>query len=212
MFETLLFVLMGAAAAQASPGPSLVAVATAAISGGRQAAFCVTLGISSGILFWGIAIALGLGSLIQTHPVFLTLMKVVGGGYLLWLALKGLKAAIEGKQFDVTETNAAISPFAYWKHGLFVVLTNPKAVLMWSAVASFLFGSGFNSWQVLAFGPALATTAFIIYGSYGLLFSTGTIGRGLQRFSRVINVVLGTVFGALGASLLVDAWKSSRPV
>ena len=104
MLQTLLLALVGAAAAQASPGPSLMAVASAAITDGRRAAIIVTLGISLGILIWGVAIPFGLGTLIQTHPILLIAMKILGGGYLIWLAFKGVSGAVKGQAFEVSNS------------------------------------------------------------------------------------------------------------
>lgn len=52
MLEVFLITLIGVAAAQAAPGPNLIAVASAALGQGRCAALFVTVGVSTGMLFW----------------------------------------------------------------------------------------------------------------------------------------------------------------
>jgi threonine/homoserine/homoserine lactone efflux protein len=83
-------------------------------------------------------------------------------------------------------------------------MTNPKSALMWSAVASFLYGSGFDSLAVLLFGPFTFCSASLIYGTYGLLFSSGLAMSAYARFARWFEAAFAAVFGTLGAILLID--------
>ena len=99
---------------------------------------------------------------------------------------------------------------ASWRQGVLVVLTNPKAALMWSAVATFLFGSGLDTWQVALFGPIGATSGFMIYGCYAVLFSTGTAISLYKRFSRWFESVFSASFALLGGKLLFDGIRTIR--
>lgn len=204
MLEAYLVTLLGVMAAQASPGPNLVAVASVSLSQGREKGLYVVAGVASGMLVWSLATSFGLATVIELFPYSLTAMKVVGGGYLLWLALKGLRAAIQNKPGAISPSAKALTSAQAYLRGLFVLLTNPKAVMMWAAVATFLFGAGLSAEQVLLFGPLGAVSGFMIYGTYALLFSTGTALRAYQRFSRWIELVFSASFGALGGKLLFD--------
>ena len=46
---------------------------------GRIPALLVTLGISTGMLFWAVAVSFGLGAIFTTYPIVLVVLKVVGG-------------------------------------------------------------------------------------------------------------------------------------
>lgn len=204
MFEAYLFTLLGVMAAQASPGPNLVAVASVSLSQGRQKGLYVVAGIASGMLVWSLATAYGLATVLELFPYSLTAMKILGGGYLLWLALKGLRASIRNQPGSISASaNSFTNAQAYWR-GLLVLLTNPKAVMMWAAVATFLFGAGLTAEQVFLFGPIGAVSGFLIYGTYALLFSTGVALKAYQRFSRWIELIFSASFGALGGKLLLD--------
>jgi threonine efflux protein len=91
-----------------------------------------------------------------------------------------------------------------------VILTNPKAALMWTAVGTFLFGSGLSALQVVAFGPVAALSAIAIYGAYGLLFSSGFAVKTYSRFARWFELAFGSAFGALGGKLLWDGVRELR--
>jgi len=191
-------------AAQASPGPNLFAVASVAMGQGRSSALFVTLGVSSGMLIWAVAIAFGLGAMFTAYPVSLLLLKFMGGSYLLWLALRALRSAWEGNSSSISVDDCRKSKFENWQRGMLVVLTNPKAALMWSAVGTLLFGAGLDTWQVAFFGPIGAISGYLIYGTYALLFSTDAAGKIYTRFSRFIETLLAASFGTLGCKLILE--------
>ena len=207
MIETFAITWLGVMAAQASPGPNMVAVVSVALAGGRRPALWVVAGVASGMLVWSLGTALGLGALLRAVPVSLLLLKLVGGAYLLWLAQRAARAAWAGRVATVDPARTRPGDAAAWRRGVLVVLTNPKAALMWAAVASFLFGAGLTWWQVLAFGPLGALSGLAIYGTYALLFSTGIAMRGYARFARVVEALFAAAFGAMGAALI---WSGVR--
>ena len=210
MLEAFAAAIVGVALAQASPGPNMLAVASAALGAGRRAGLMTVAGVASGMLVWAGAVALGLGTVVALFPAALSTMKLVGGAYLAWIALKALRAARRGKAASVRADPAARPGLAAWRRGLLVVLTNPKALLMWTAVGTFLFGAGLNAWQVAAFGPVAMVSAALIYGAYAFLFSTGAASRSYGRFARWIELGLGVAFGALGGRLLLDGARELR--
>ena len=199
---------LGVVAAQSSPGPNLAAVASVALAQGRQPALWVVAGVSSGMLVWSALTALGLGALIETFPQALLLLKLAGGAYLLFLGIKAARAMVrQGSSPTFVPDSKRLSAYHAWRRGMLVVLTNPKAGLMWAAVASFLFGQGLSALHVLAFGPLGAFSGFVIYGTYAWLFSTGIAMRGYARFSTWVEAVFASAFGAMGAGLL---WSGLR--
>jgi threonine/homoserine/homoserine lactone efflux protein len=204
MLEALLLTAAGICIAQASPGPNMMAVAGAALSQGRRAALLVVLGIASGSLVWAAATAAGLAALLAAVPALITVLKFAGGLYLLYIALRGAMTAARGEGSIAVAAPAGLDGIAAWRRGVFVVLTNPKAALMWSAIASFLYGSGFGSVEVLLFGPFTFVSASVIYGTYGLLFSSGFAMSAYARFARWFEAAFAAVFGTLGAILLID--------
>ncbi|WP_269274810.1 LysE family translocator [Sinorhizobium psoraleae] len=96
---------------------------------------------------------------------------------------------------------------AAYRRGLLVVLTNPKAALMWAAISMFLGSSQLGLLEFLAIGVGASMSAVVVYGAYALLFSTGVALRGYRRFFRMVDGTFGIVFGALGGRLLWDGVK-----
>jgi threonine efflux protein len=210
MLHAYLLALSGIVLAQAAPGPNMIAVASAALGQGRRAAIFTVLGVASGMLVWATAVAFGLSAVLALYPSLLSLLKVFGGGYLLFLAARAVRASLTAGDRTVQPQIRPTNGFAAWRRGLLVVLTNPKAALMWTAVATFLFGSGLTPAQVVGFGPVAFVSASLVYGGYGLLFSTGIAVRGYARFARGIETVFGAAFGLLGVRLLHDGLRELR--
>src|SRR6478672_2606024 len=87
-FNTWLIYLAASIGLSLSPGPNgLLALTHGALHGRRKALFT----ISGGVLGFVILIALsmfGIGALLQASIVWLTVLKWVGGAYLIWLGIQ----------------------------------------------------------------------------------------------------------------------------
>lgn len=190
-------------ATQSTPGPNLAAVASVGLAQGRRPALFTVTGICSGMIFWSVASTCGLSAIIEVVPYSLFALKFVGGLYLLFLGYKAAQRALRGGAATRFEANApSLSDAQAWQRGLLVLLTNPKAALMWITVASFLFGQGFSAWQVLVVGPMGALSGSVIYGTYAWLFSTGVAMRGYSQYASGFESVFAVAFGFMGGGLL----------
>src|SRR6187455_3319359 len=87
-FHTWLLYLAACAGLSLSPGPNgLLALTHGALHGHRKALYT----ISGGVLGFSILIALslfGIGALLQASIAWLTVLKWVGGAYLVWLGIQ----------------------------------------------------------------------------------------------------------------------------
>ncbi|OSQ31705.1 LysE family translocator [Thalassospira sp. MCCC 1A03138] len=195
-------VMVGIALAQISPGPNMMAVSSAALSGGRQLGLLSAVGVATGVF-------------IDAFPQSLTAMKLVGGGYFLYLALKSLWSCLKGSGSVGSARDNLYSPaskigFTAYRTGLLVVLTNPKAALMWVAVSMFLASAQGTHPALIVIGVLASCSAMVIYGIYALLFSTGVAVRAYQGFFRVVDGIFGAVFGVIGSKILIDGMSDLR--
>lgn len=204
MLSVYLMTLTGVVLAQIAPGPNLLAVAGAALGQGLRAALCVTLGVATAIFVWVTVTTFGLATLLVIYPPLLIAMKIVGGGYLCFLAFRSLRSALNGKDASFQANRSVWTPVGAWRRGLLVNLSNPKSALMWGAITTFMFGSGLSTAQVLGFAPIGFASALVVYGVYGVLFSTNIAKSIYARFTRSIQAMFGAAFGALGGSLIFD--------
>jgi len=89
--------------------------------------------------------------------------------------------------------------------GLAVVLTNPKAMLMWVAVTMVVAAARPGAGTLTAVALAASMSALAIHGGYALLFSTGLAARAWARLARAMEATVGALFVALGLRLFRSA-------
>jgi threonine/homoserine/homoserine lactone efflux protein len=167
-------------------------------------------GVATGVFVWAVLFTFGMGAVLSAFSQTVTAMKLLGGGYLLYLGVRALRAARRRSRGRTAAAGVrTTSPRAYLA-GLLVVLTNPKAALMWVAISMFLAASGLSSAQFLVVGQCTSASAMAVYGVYALLFSTGAARRAYRRLFRGVEAVFGVVFGVLGARLVSDGLREMR--
>ncbi len=210
MLEIYFPALLGVIAAQASPGPNFLAVASIGLSQGRRHALLVATGVATGVCIWALAFAAGLSTIFDKFPDLALVLRFIGGFYLLYIAVRAIYSAWIGVPSSIRQSSLQLTQKAAYSRGILVVLTNPKAAMMWAAVSAYLLGSGLSAMAVLIFAPIASITALIIYGAYGLLFSSRRAQRIYFRTSQVFEIVFGVAFGTLGSKLLLDGIKEIR--
>jgi threonine/homoserine/homoserine lactone efflux protein len=209
MFEVLPLIF-GVLLMQATPGPNMMAVSSIALGSGRRAGVSTAAGVATGVFVWAVLFTFGMGAVLSAFPQSVTAMKLVGGGYLVYLGVRALRAAWRGSGGGTDAAGVAATRSRAYLTGLLVVLTNPKAALMWVAISMFLAASGLSSAQFLFVGLCTSASAMAVYGVYALLFSTGVAKRAYRRLFRGVEAVFGVVFGALGARLVSDGLRELR--
>lgn len=188
--------------ATASPGPAIVAIISTSISRGRAGGLALAAGVLPGSYTWAILAAAGLSALIRTYGNALFILKIAGGLYLLWLALKALKAAMR------KETEASVllekqppSLHRLYLKGLGIHLTNPKAIFSWLTLVS--LGTPQDAPQVM---PILIggcmLLGVIIFMGFALLFSIEPVHRGYKKSRRWIEGAMAGFFAFAGLKLL----------
>lgn len=112
----------------ATPGPDMTLFVGRSISEGRLAGFACMFGALCGIVVHTILVAVGLSALIVASPEAFLVLKVVGAGYLLWLAWQ---AITKGSTFapDLKKPATPRSLFRNWMAGFGIDLLNPKVIL-----------------------------------------------------------------------------------
>lgn len=85
-----------------------------AMDQGRRAALVLAAGVVSGSIFWGAMAAMGISAILTRYAEALTILKIFGGLYLLYLALRATKAALTSgeRQAEVRKTGKAASSSA----------------------------------------------------------------------------------------------------
>ncbi len=185
-----------------SPGPANIAVATVAMSSGRRNGLFFGLGLSIGLAFWGIIAATGLGIVLQASEVALFFLKILGGGYLLWLAYQSARLAIK----PVGKILKAQNNGRWFYRGLILNLSNPKAVVAWMAALSMGLGGESSISHVFFATSICILLGFLNYAGYALAFSLSGMMSVYQRFRRWVDGLVAGLFAIAGLGLIKSAF------
>ena len=117
-----------------TPGPDTLFVLGASLGGGIRGGLFASGGILTGLLVHvGLAVA-GVSMLIAASPVAFDVLRLIGGGYLVWIGASMLREARRygGETTTGTSTPARSSARLYWQ-GAATNLFNPKVAVFYVA-------------------------------------------------------------------------------
>jgi len=184
-----------------SPGPATLGIASISMGAGRRLGLSFALGILSGSAFWGVAAAFGMGALMLAHAWVFVALKYAGAAYLLYLAVKSLRASFVDKPLIAPDADAASHGKVYLK-GCLIHLTNPKAILAWGAVYAIILPAGAAMTEIFGIFALLFSGSILVFLGYAFLFSTtGAVGI-YRRARRWFDLAFAGLFGAASLKIL----------
>ncbi|TXH50060.1 MAG: LysE family translocator [Burkholderiaceae bacterium] len=201
-FDTWLIYFAAALGLSLSPGPNgLLALTHGALHGRRK-----TLWTSVGGLFGLIAVIalsmFGIGALLQTSLVWLTVMKWVGGAYLVWLGIQVWRAPAIGVELQAAQD--ARGGWSLFRQGALSAMTNPKGILFFAAFLPQFIDPARS--LLLQFAIMAGTFAGIEVVTEFVIASTANrIRPWLKRSGKRFNRACGGIFVAIGAALPLRA-------
>ena len=190
----------------AVPGPSVLFVVSRGVVLGRRAALATVVGNCAGVYVQVIAVALGIGVVVERSATLFATIKLAGAGYLVWLgvrtfrARRSLRAAL-GARVERKSVRRIL------REGFVVGLTNPKAAVFFAAVLpQFADPSrGHVPLQLLALGLVFVAIALVLDSLWGL--AAGTARERLIASPRRLEAIGGAggvVLVGLGVGLAVS--------
>lgn len=189
-----------------SPGPGNISNATIAMTRGRKISLIYGAGLSTGLLFWGIVAASGLGIVLQSSVYLLMSFKIFGGIYLIWLAFLSGREAIHPNDKSLQVESDSKSYLGWFIRGVILNVSNPKTVIAWMAALSVGLGSNDNLTALLLGVIVCLIVGFVTNALYSVLFSFNGVMAWYQSTSRWINTVVTGLFLASGVGLIRSAF------
>jgi threonine/homoserine/homoserine lactone efflux protein len=196
--NTWLIYFLAAVGLSLSPGPNgLLALTHGALHGRRKALYTIFGGAFGFIAVVAFSM-LGIGALLKASLLWLTVMKWVGGAYLVWLGIQVWRSPPIG-----IEVRGPAQPRAGWslfRQEALSALTNPKALLFFTAFLPQFIDparSLFVQFVIMAGTFAvieIATEVFIANMAH-------RISPWLRRVGRRFNQACGGLFVAIGVAL-----------
>lgn len=194
-------ILLAAFAVTASPGPSTLAIAGAAMGRGRRAGLALASGVTLGSWTWSAAAALGLGGAMAAHGWAMEALRWLGAGYLLWLALRSARSAWRGAAM-VAPDPAPTGVRAAFLRGLALHLTNPKAILFFGALYSVGAPAGADAGDLTTVAAAVGAQSAAVFMGYAALFAAPAPRRLWTRARRGLEAVFALAFASASLRLM----------
>lgn len=196
--------LAAAAAITVAPGPDNLMVVSLGMARGRRAGVTFGLGCALGCLSHTALAALGVSALIAASPTAFTLLRWLGGAYLLWLGVQAIRNA--GPAAAPGSVAGADDLRRLFVRGLLANAVNPKVIVFFLAfLPQFVdAGRGGAGAQTVQLGVVFTLQAALIFGAIG--WFAGHVGRWLTRRPGAgawMDRFAGAVFVALGARLIL---------
>ena len=196
------------------PGPSVLFIVGRALQHGRREALLSVLGNAGGEVVHALLVAVGIGALIAASATAFTVLKIVGGAYLVYLGAQAIRHRRDGLALptaDAQATDALAAPRLGARRVLLesftVGVTNPKTLVFVAAVLpQFVDPSRGPAWaQILLLGLVFAVVAVISDGAYALVASGARrwFASSPTRVARM-RAAGGGMMAALGVALMVS--------
>jgi threonine/homoserine/homoserine lactone efflux protein len=192
------------------PGPSVLFTVGRALTIGRREALLSVAGNTMGSYLQAVAVALGVGVIVERSIVVFTVIKLVGAAYLVFLGVQAIR-----HRRRVTEALAQGIPTVLpsgraLRDGVVVGVTNPKVIVFFVvALPQFTDPAAGNvSMQMLVLGAVFPAIALVLDSMWALLASTARAW--FARSPRRLEVVGGTgglMMIGLGATIAVTGRK-----
>lgn len=196
--HTWLIYLLASVGLSLSPGPNgLLALTHGVLHGQRRTLFTI-FGGSLGFIAVIALSMFGIGALLKTSLLWLTVLKWLGGAYLVWLGVQVWRSPPVG--VPVQEAMEPRSGRSLFQQGALSALTNPKAVLFFAAfLPQFIDPHGSLVVQFIVMAGTFAVIEAITEAIIASMAER--ISPWLRRVGRRFNQVCGGIFIAIGTLL-----------
>ncbi|MBF0305320.1 MAG: LysE family transporter [Alphaproteobacteria bacterium] len=193
-------VLLGAM----SPGPSFLLVARIAIAGSRRDGLAAALGMGLGAVLFGALALFGLHAILAQVAWLRRSLEVLGGLYLLWLAVTLWRGAGHPATMTAPAGGHSAGLVRSFALGLATQISNPKTAVVYGGIFAALLPADPPVWLLTSLPPAILLIEAGWYAVVAVAFSSGRPRAAYLSSKGWLDRAAGSVMGALGLRLIVQ--------
>lgn len=195
--DTWLIYLLASIGLSLTPGPnSLLALTHGALYGARRTLFTIVGGVFGFSALIGLTM-FGLSALLQTSASVLSVLKWVGGAYLVWLGIQPWRSPPAS---ELTERSARLGNAGLFRQGLLSAMANPKVLLFYGAfLPQFIDPQRGLMLQFVVMAATFASVEFLV--EYVLARLAFRIRPWLAKGGKGFNRCCGSLFALIGVAL-----------
>jgi threonine/homoserine/homoserine lactone efflux protein len=186
----------------AMPGPGNLSIANASLNHGRVPGVSMAAGVISGSLCWGVIAAAGVSAILLSNAQLFMWLKILGAGYLLWLAYRAVVSALSSAPLQARATAAAGSVGMFYLQGLGIHLTNPKAILTWLTVTTLGLSGNAPAWASMLLVAGCGLLGLCVFMGYALAFSSHAAGPFFARTRKPFGLFCAAFYAILAVGFI----------
>lgn len=187
-----------------SPGPSFLLVAQTSISTSRGNGVAAAIGMGVGAVSFAALVLGGLHAVLTNVPILYVVLKICGGMYLLYLAVRIWKGAAEPLLLVATIDRPNSSWQKSFLLALGTMLSNLKAVVQYGTIFAALLPRDVS----MAQSTVLAASIFLLEAGWyiivALLLSSTAPRNAYLKSKTSIDRTASVVMGLLGLKLIAS--------
>lgn len=202
---TLLAFVAAAFVLTITPGPDMTLFLGRTLSEGRAAGFAAMLGAATGILVHTSLAAFGISALIAASPEAFLALKIVGAGYLVFLAIQAVRGSSTFR-LDGTAARRPHSLFSNWLTGIGINLLNPKIILFFVTFLPQFVSARDSDVAGKLFFLGVFFIVLAVPMSAAMIFAADRFAAALKRRPKImrgIDWLFASVFSAFAVKILL---------
>lgn len=186
-----------------SPGPAIIACIARGFSSGFRSTLSLNFGIILGDVLYLLFALFGLSEIAQALREFFIVVKIVGGGYLVWLGWQ-----MWTRERDVGSARLVAGSVRDNRKGffggLFITIGNPQNILFYLGfLPAFLDLDSLDITDSLLVISIQAITLFSVNATYSYVSSRGGSLLRSERAYHIVNKCAGAALAAVGGYVAV---------
>lgn len=186
----------------AAPGPDFILICQQTLTHGRRAGYLCSIGIALGLSIHIIYSAFGLVAVVGNSATAFWVIKILGGGYLVYLGLQIIRSKAVDNHVDFSTTEAAPSARKSVAMGFLCNALNPKAAVYFLALFTMVLSPDMPLYQLAIYGVWMMVIQLTWFSIVTTLLSTPAISRKFIRAGHWINRILGGAMIVMGLKLM----------
>lgn len=186
-----------------TPGPDMTLFLGRTLQHGKPAGHAALLGAMSGLVIHTLLVAFGISALLAASQTAFIALKIVGAGYLLWLAIQAIRGSSSLK--INTGKSKPASFMNNWLAGIGINLLNPKIVIFFiTFLPQFVAADDPDAFgKMLFLGGLFIIIGFVICWMIVALanrFVTSLTNN--PRITRIMDYTFAAIFSAFAIKIL----------
>ncbi|QQA42421.1 LysE family translocator [Pelagovum pacificum] len=186
-----------------SPGPAVAMLLGISATRGRAPALWTCVGIGMGAMLIAVLTVFGFATILAEWRAAMVAVKIIGAGYLAWLAWGAFRKALSPPPPpSVATTELAGGTLSRIGAGFLFQIGNPKAIFFWIAVAAVGSLQTISAASVALFLAGAFTISFLGHGGWALVLSSAPFRALYTRARRGVEATLGVFFAFASFKIL----------